>query len=49
MSDESKDQLEKLNRYHINPEEDFGYAVYEELFEKEIKDLEDYTGFDIQW
>lgn len=69
ISDESKDQLEKLNRYRINPEEDFGYyvncldthlhfnpqsnkeeaqAVYEELFEKEIKDLEDYTGFNIE-
>lgn len=23
--------------------------VYEELFEKELQELEDYTGFDIQW
>lgn len=27
VSDESKDQLEKMDRYHINPEKDFGYYV----------------------
>lgn len=41
---------------HFNPQSDRESSykqkkqeVYEELFEKELQELEDYTGFDIQW
>lgn len=61
MTEASYEQLEKLRSHDINPERDFGYylncqdahlyaaADKQEVYEQELQNLEDYTGFSIKW